>query len=284
VTAAEQSRRTAAEAVCWACGGPGAKPLEVYRPLELYGCPACGLAFQPAADADDVRRLYDLSYFDAYDLRESATDADRRFEADVRVRLVQRYRERGRLLELGAGAGYFLDAARRAGFEPFGIELSSDIAEAARRQFGVEVAVGGVDDLDIAPASFDLACAWHVVEHIPDPLESLRKTRAALRPGGELFVEVPNFGGVRSRRERRDWPSLHPRYHVGQYTPTALTALLERAGLEVVAVESVPFATYRRPLRAVLSHAKHAVVARGLPGGSDPWKHELLRAVARAPR
>ena len=282
MTAPEQSRPRAAEVDCWACGAPGAHRLETYRPLELYGCGACGFAFQPSADADDVKRLYDLSYFEAYDLRESGTDADRRFEADVRVRLVRRHRERGRLLELGAGAGYFLDAAGRAGFDAVGIELSREIAEAARRQFGVEVVTGSVGELDLEPASFDLACAWHVVEHIPDPLESLQRTRAALRPGGELFVEVPNFGSVRSRRDGRDWPSLHPRYHVGQYTPTALRALLERAGLQVVAVESVSFAAYRRPLRAILSHAKHAAFARTLPGRSDPWTHELLRAVARA--
>lgn len=284
MSAAEQSARRAAEAVCWACGAVGARRLESFHPLELYGCETCGFAFHARADAEGLKRLYDLSYFEAEDyVGHPGVHADRRFEAEVRVRLVQRYRERGRLLELGAGAGYFLDAARRTGFDPFGIELSTEIAQIAKDRFGVDVAVGSVDELELDAGSFDLACAWHVLEHIPNPLESLRKTRATLRPGGELFLELPNFGSLRARRDRRDWPPLKPRYHVGHYTPAALAALLERAGFEVVAIESVPFAAYRKPLRALLSHAKHAVAVRRLPRRSDPLTHELLRAVARVP-
>lgn len=282
MTAAEDPATRAAWHVCWACGAQGSRPLEHYRPVELYACPACGLGYQPTADATDVKALYDLSYFDTHDLRESGATANRHFEAEVRVRLVRRYRQEGRLLELGAGAGYFLSAARQVGFDPVGIELSREIADAARREFGVEIVVGRADELELGHASFDLACAWHVVEHIPNPLASLRKARAALRARGELFVEVPNFGSARSRRQGRDWPALQPRYHVGQYTPTALAALLERAGFELLEVKSVPFAAYRTPFRSVLSRAKDAVVARRRPGGSDPWKHELLRAVARA--
>lgn len=275
------ARADEASATCWACGAGGAAPLDAYRPLPFHRCASCGFVFQPQSRAADCAALYGRGYFRDYDLAETDTAADRRFEADVRVRLLRRRLLGGSVLEIGPAAGYFLDALRRNGFQPLGVEVSAEIAEAARRRFGVEMLVGAVEDVPLEPESFDAACAWHVVEHIPDPLRSLEAIRAALRPGSPLLVEVPNFGGMRSRREGPEWPSLEPRFHVGQYGPESLRALLERAGLAVELVETVPFAVYRRPLRAALSHAKHTVLTRAWPLGAHPWKRELLRAVAR---
>jgi 2-polyprenyl-3-methyl-5-hydroxy-6-metoxy-1,4-benzoquinol methylase len=241
------------------------------------------MALQPGRDAAELRDLYDEEYFDEFDLTGRDTKADRGFEAAVRVRLIRCYRDSGRLLEIGAAAGHFLNAARAAGFDPLGIEPSEAIAEAARKRFGVEIITGGVEEVELEPGSFDVACAWHVLEHIADPLPTLVRVLPALRPGAHLFVEVPNFGSVRARRERAAWPSLHLRHHVGQYTPSAIAALLARAGLVDVSTVTVPFAVYKRSLRAILSYGKHASILRGWPVGPHPWKHELLRAVARAP-
>ncbi len=199
----------------------------------------------------------------------------------MRVRLLRRHVRAGRLLEVGAAAGYFLAAARDAGFEPFGIELSAEIADAARRRFGVDVEAGSIADVDLDSNSFDVACAWHVLEHLVDPVVVLERIADALRPGGFAFFEVPNFGGIRARREGATWPLLQPEHHVAQYTPDALAAALERAGFALVTLESVPFSAYRRPLRAVLSRAKQGLVLRTAPIGNDPSKYDLLRAVAR---
>ncbi len=96
-------------------------------------------------------------------------------------------------------------------------------------------------------------------------------------------MEVPNFGSVRAQRDGPAWPFLDPKYNIGQFTPTSLASALVSAGFDRVTTETVPFAIYRRAFRAVLSYAKQADVLRGWPAGSRPTKHELLRAVARAP-
>jgi 2-polyprenyl-3-methyl-5-hydroxy-6-metoxy-1,4-benzoquinol methylase len=156
------------------------------------------------------------------------------------------------------------------------------VARRAREHFRLDVVAGLVEE-SVGRQKFEVICGWHVIEHLPEPLDAIRHVRDALVSGGVLLAEVPNCESLRARREGLDWYHLDLAYHPGQYSPKPLSALLERAGLRVMSVEIVASAVYRRPLRRVLSHTKHAVTLRDWPFGTHPWKHELLRVVASAP-
>src|SRR5690606_18674996 len=97
----------------------------------------------------------------------------------------------GRLVDVGVGTGLLLHLARERGFAPLGVEISPGAAERAREEFGVDVLVGDFLDVDLgeAPAAITMA---DVLEHTRDPRRFLERAVAALRPGGALFVAVPN--------------------------------------------------------------------------------------------
>ena len=289
---APEAEGAAESLACWACGGGDVGEAPEFRPVVLARCGRCGFLFQPARSFADVRALYGDEYFEAYPTgagagREEAyaeDDEARWFEARVRVRLLTDAGVRGgRLLEVGAAAGHFLAAAREARFDVLGVEPSPAVAARGRERFGVEVLDGYVEEVELAHGPFDVACAWHVVEHLVDPATPLRRVRDALRPGGAFLAEVPNVESVRARRERAGWGPLDPAHHVGFYGPRSLRALLERCGFAVERTETVMPGVYRPALRRTLSYAKQAVVLRGWPFGPHPWKHELLRVVARRP-
>jgi SAM-dependent methyltransferase len=187
------------------------------------------------------------------------------------------------LVEVGSATGHFLAAGRRAGFEVVGIEPATGMAAVARERFGVEVLEVPLEEADLGAGRFDVACAWHVLEHVPQPLEPLERILRSLRPGGWFLLEVPNAGSVRARREGPLWGQLDLAHHVAQYSPRSLRVLIERAGFQEVQLTTVPGAVYRRWPRALASYAKQSVVVRGWPAGEHPAKHELLRGVARAP-
>jgi SAM-dependent methyltransferase len=221
---------------------------------------------------------------------EAGYDADppaRRYEARRRVRFLRRYVRSGRLLEVGSAAGYFLDAAKGAGFAVTGIEPAEELARAARIRFGVDVIAGFVEDADLEPASAGTVCAWHVLEHIPDPLAVLGELRTVLAPGGILALEVPNAGSVEAGRLGEAWPHWDPAHHVGHYTPLALRTLVGRAGYEVVHVETLSGVAYYPPRRALRPMVLAESAMLGVRLRSVPWRphatrHELLRLVARA--
>jgi SAM-dependent methyltransferase len=278
-----------ASETCWACGAQ-AHLDGSYTPAELYRCPACGFLFSALRTTDELRELYDAEYFDDYTGGESYEQdaAQRRYESRLRVELVRRYCESGRLLEIGAASGYFLEAAKAAGFSVLGIEPVAEVAERARQQLGVDVSVGFLEDIELEDGSFDAVCAWHVLEHLSDPGDALARVARALSPGGYFFAEVPHIDSPAARRRKLAWRPLDLRHHVGHYNASAITALLERSGLDVVHIETFPFLGYVRPLRALHplvagAQVKETLFLRTIPRRPHPSKHELLRVVARAP-
>lgn len=278
---------TSSEPRCWACD-TASPPDPAYRTLGVHRCPACGLRFAPVASAAELLSRYDASYFTDHLGAYDADAAQRRFEARLRVTLLRDHVRTGRILEVGCASGYFLEAVRQQGFEPEGIEPSEDMAREARRRSGARVHAGTLDDAPLPPDGFDAACAWHVLEHIVQPAQSLERVREALRPGGVLLVEVPNVDSVNARRRGHSWLGLDPAHHVAHYAPASLRTLLESAGFAVQRMESFPWPAYARPALAVrpprlAGQLIDVLRTRTPPLRPHPWKHEMLRAVARTP-
>jgi 2-polyprenyl-3-methyl-5-hydroxy-6-metoxy-1,4-benzoquinol methylase len=156
----------------------------------------------------------------------------------------------GRLVDVGIGTGLLLHLATRAGFTARGVEISSAAAERARAEFGVDVVVGDFLSCDVA-GPVDAITMADVVEHTPDPRAFLARAVELLRPGGVLFVAVPNH------RSPLFWvadliarlPGLGPLAkrlyvpnHYYYFTPATLTRLVRDVGLEVKLVrEESPY-------------------------------------------
>jgi SAM-dependent methyltransferase len=237
-----------------------------------------------------VHDLYDARYFQLYPGGGSYDEDERprRYEAAARLRFVRRFVHTGRLLEIGSAMGHFLAVARDAGFEVMGVEPSDDAARRARERYGVPVVTGFAEDVVLDPASVDSICAWHVIEHIPNPAVALRRLAQALRPGGLLALEVPNVQSRQARRLGARWPHLDLAHHVAHYGPQPMCRLLERSGLQPIHVETFPGTGYFPPSRllqpaTLAGYVKELATLRAVPRRAHPWKHELLRIVARMP-
>ena len=269
---------------CAVCGA-ATRPEERLGPAPLRRCVACDFV-QLTGDVDPA--LYRDAYFAAYaggDYLEH--EAQRRRESRLRLELLARVcPPPATLLEVGAAAGFLLDEARRLGYRGTGIEPNAAMAAHGRDVLGLDLRTGTLEEAALAPGSFDAACAFHVVEHLAAPVEAVRAIAAALRPGGALLVEVPNLASAAARRRGAAWPPLDLPYHLGHHGPRSMRALLERAGLTVLRIDTVPFAFYGARSRPELLARGLAEAARAgalLPAGPHPDGHQLLRAVARTP-
>ena len=137
-----------------------------------------------------------------------------------------------RVLEIGCRHGRTLSLMRdRAGIEPFGIEPGEAEAELARRS-GIECQSSPLEAFDPGDRRFDLSQAFHVLEHVHDPLEALVKLRSLLRPGGKLLIEVPNVHQPYGLLEENFFQNVH----LVSYSPNTLPALMRRAGFDVLRV------------------------------------------------
>jgi len=138
------------------------------------------------------------------------------------------------MLEVGCASGSFLSQMARAGWEVSGIEFS-EIAGMAARALGHHVHIGA---LETAPPPdpdrpYDLVVAWMVLEHLPDPVQALRRLAAWSRPGAWLAMSVPDAGSLEFRLFRSNWYALDLPRHFFHFTRRTLGDVLRAGGWTV---------------------------------------------------
>jgi SAM-dependent methyltransferase len=165
-------------------------------------------------------------------------------QADVRIRNARTILQQlpppidgAQLLDVGAGYGFLLEAARALGYSPIGVEPSRAAAEFARRTYGLDVRCEAVEETRFAPASFDVVTMTDVVEHLADPAAELGRIHQWLRPGGRLLVLTPDIGSPIARALGRLWWGLHDD-HYFYLSRASLARLLSERGFRVERIRS----------------------------------------------
>jgi SAM-dependent methyltransferase len=143
------------------------------------------------------------------------------------------WRGRGRYLDVGCGSGSALGVAAALGWSVAGVEVDRAAAQKARR-FSRRVHTGDLLEAPFAPGEFDVVTAFHVLEHVPDPVAAVRRMLEWLAPGGLLVLEVPNAGGLGARLFGRAWSGLELPRHLSHFTPATLERLVASAGGRLV--------------------------------------------------
>ena len=165
-----------------------------------------------------------------------------RFQGDALDRFTAG-RPRGRLLDVGCGAGLFLHWQGGKYTQAVGLEISPPSVDYARRVLGLTV----VGDIAAVEAPVDAATAWHSLEHIPADVLSglLAGLRARLAPGGCVVVSVPNAASFQCRWLGGNY-AFHDRpAHVHQFAPDSLARLFAAHGfVRTGEVVSWPYNTF----------------------------------------
>jgi SAM-dependent methyltransferase len=186
---------------------------------DVLRCRRCRVAFlEPQPSAAELDAVYAAYYRHDNSALNPITAA--RYE-QILSRLEDGGRP-GRLLDVGCGAGQFLEVARRRGWRTFGTEIS-DSALRYLRDRDLEVYRGALPALGLE-AQFEAVSMIEVLEHLPEPDAYLRAAVRALRPGGWLYLTTPNFDGLSRRLLQGRWRVLAPE-HLFYFSPAALRRL-----------------------------------------------------------
>ncbi len=201
--------------------------------FEIARCRGCGFAVTTPQPADLVS-YYPAGYYGAPGGRRfpALVEAMQQWLYARRVRGVESVAGagRGRVLDVGCGRGLLLKEFQRRGWTVQGTELSEGGAAYAREVLGLEVSIGELSSLCFPPNHFDVVTLWHVLEHLPDPRVLLAEVNRILKPGGVLFVGVPNFGGCEARVCRAGWFHLDVPRHLTHFTQDDLAKAVKEAG------------------------------------------------------
>lgn len=236
---AGQTAELSAETACAVCGR---REFELVahrdrrgKPLRTVMCTVCGLVWtNPRPSEHDVDRYYARDY--RADYARARLPTVRKILRGLRGAEERRHTlgwllpARGRVLDVGCGAGEFVYLLRRHGIDARGIEPGEEYAEFSRQVLGVPIETATVDTAGIEPGSQQLVTLFHVLEHAADPRRVLRRIREWLSPsGGAVVVEVPNVEStVQAPRNRFHFAHLY------SFNASTLAALGEVSGLRPV--------------------------------------------------
>ncbi len=235
--------KATASSACPVCRAPDAQEALVQqtngRAYPFLRCSQCGLLFVSIPPTDqELRDWYDHRWVEEYEERSAEEQqVDQQLqEQRFRHRLAEmrRFASQGRrLLDIGCQNGTFLVLARAEGWEPRGVELAPAAVEQARQQ-GLDVVAGTLAQARFPAASFDVVTLWHLLEHLPQPLELLEEIRRILKPRGLLAIETPNVDSRAFRRQGANWEYLLAPQHLCYFGVQSLGTALEQTGYHVV--------------------------------------------------
>lgn len=241
--------------------------------------------------SDEEERLYEDDYYNARGLQVGMQSQSTLMRELIRNRvttLTELNGGPGRLLDVGAGTGLFIEASVSGGWSASGVDTSAAAVSIARRISRADVIRGGIED--VRSDGFDAVTLWDVLEHLPDPRSSLIRVRELLRPGGLVAISLPNVGGLKSRILGTRWRYFQRDIgHISHFSPKTLAVILRQAGFAPVRVRTQGLVNLGKPFglspEAVKERhrmlSKVQSVADEAPGAFDLG--ESLVAFARSP-
>ena len=210
------------------------------KTFDLHSCGECVCLFlEPMPGAEEIAAFYPTQYW--WD--RSPGGALRKLEATYRrlalvdhVSFIARAARTtvpsggARILDVGCGPATVLGLLKEKGFDVSGVDLSARAAEIAARDFGIDVAVGSVQEANFPSDEFDVVVLLHVLEHVPNPRDVLTEIFRILKPNGRVVLQVPNIDSLQFSFFGIRWYGLDVPRHLIDYSRSSVLRLLRSCG------------------------------------------------------
>ena len=215
---------------CPACGRASGQSRGQKNDFQLLACRSCDTLYTAHLPKTNQSQDYYDSYYTSENLTVSAF-IDKHLDGIVAT--FEPYRKNNRLLDVGCGAGTFLEASARAGWDAFGVEVSRTAAEHVRGR-GFEVFCGELEKAGYPDEHFDVLILSEVLEHVPDPRALLEASARVLRSGGLLWATTPHGRGISARLLGLGWSTVCPPEHLQLFSVSSIMDLLTSGGFRQI--------------------------------------------------
>ncbi|MCB9194905.1 MAG: class I SAM-dependent methyltransferase [Flavobacteriales bacterium] len=213
---------------CFVCDGKNLKQLgEYYTVHQLVKCRSCGFVFNEKIPTLEVlnKHYAQYSYSSEGYLSPLTIESYSKLLDEF-----EKFRQTGRILDVGCGRGWFLEEARKRGWEVYGTEYSDKAIEICSAK-GIKMLQGEIDSSKFEVKDFDVITSFEVIEHINNPNDDLKEIATLLRTGGLFYCTTPNFNSIMRYYLGTKYNVIDYPEHLSYYSKSTLNYVLKKNGL-----------------------------------------------------
>jgi 2-polyprenyl-3-methyl-5-hydroxy-6-metoxy-1,4-benzoquinol methylase len=215
--------------------------------FNLVKCRKCGLMYtNPRPNEKEISQYYPSWYHSRADTK--VTDIEKtkiwgipwREAMQKKAEPFLKYKKGEKILDIGCGDGSLLKFLKESGWQTYGVEPHETSSLYAQEVLGLNVFSGRLEDANYPEESFDVITLFHVLEHLHDPSQVLKKAFSLIKRDGILIIEVPNFRSFEAKIFRSKWIGISAPLHLYHFTPQSLRLMLMNCGFVPMKVGFVP--------------------------------------------
>ncbi|MCH7414583.1 class I SAM-dependent methyltransferase [Belliella sp. R4-6] len=214
----------------------------------LCKCSNCTFVFtNPRPDIESIGKYYEFEDYISHqdksnNLINRVYKVVRNITLRKKINWINNFQSnKGRLLDIGCGTGYFLNAAKKNGWITTGIEPNEN-ARSIAKSFNIDIHAD-LDELH-KDEKYDAITMFHVLEHVHSLRKSTKKIKSKLKNTGTLFIAVPNIDSWDSKYYKQFWAALDVPRHLYHFDQSTVQKLAEEMGLTIVEIKPMVFDSY----------------------------------------
>jgi 2-polyprenyl-3-methyl-5-hydroxy-6-metoxy-1,4-benzoquinol methylase len=251
--------------------------------FEIKTCANCGLKITwDTADEANIGKYYQSENYVSHSntskgLINRIYHRVRHFMLNQKAKLIEKSLSdnKGELLDIGAGTGYFLSYMKNRGWKVTGTEKSPDARQFALSEFGIGL-LPTEALFELSKESIDVITLWHVLEHIHKIEENLTAFRQLLKPGGRLVIAVPNHNSFDAKYYKKHWAAWDVPRHIWHFSPEQMKLLSETYGFKLQSIHTLPFDSFYVSILSERYKKSSLAFFKGLFFGKISWLISLF--------
>lgn len=206
---------------CLLCNSSDLEVMQDYKKAGLVKCTNCNFIFTERKPTEE--ELIDY-YSNNYDrTRYLSPITIKRFHEILDS--FEPFRKTGKLLDVGAGYGFFMEVAKERGWDVYGTEITDEAVQHCESK-GLKMFKGDIGSLSLDQESFDVVVSIEVIEHLNTPSMFVSEVNKVLRKGGVFYLTTPNFNSYLRYQLKEEFDDIQYPNHLCYYTTQTLNKLL----------------------------------------------------------
>lgn len=219
---------------CIICNANNEKLWAKRNGFNVVQCRQCGLVYvNPRLTPKALIEMYNENKISPKSYYVENIEEDRKTFRN-RIKIIEMYKKTGRLLDVGCAIGTFMDEAKKRGWDVYGLDINKSAIEYCRDKLKLNAKVSKIEDSGLKKESFDVIVMNDFLEHVPDPVFTVKEANKLLKKDGIVFIVTPNIGSILANLTKSRWLHLKPDEHIYYYNPRTIKILLNKANLKFV--------------------------------------------------